>query len=189
MKFIVFLSVVLSVVIPVTATCAEVSPETRDPLPVLQLTVPDNLTYQHYLGLKGAPGDSFKLSDIDADLLIIELFSMYCPYCQKEAPLVNELYEKMDELSTKGIFVKIIGLGASNSLFEVEHFRDTYNVPFPLFPDKDLAMYKALQGAGTPGFIGVNLRDSEGPTIILRNSGGFYSTDEFLKDLVDRSGL
>ncbi len=172
----------------VAAFCSEYT-ATNEPLPELILTVPDNDFYKTYLGLTGKVGEKFTPADIQADILLIELFSMYCPYCQNEAPRVNELYEKMEDVSKKGIKVKIIGLGASNSQFEVEHFKETYNVPFPLFPDKDLSMYKALAGAGTPGFIGCRLKDGGAVTIVLRNSGGFDSADDFLKDLIKEAGL
>jgi peroxiredoxin len=162
---------------------------TSDNLPDLELKVPDNEFYKNYLGLTGKAGESFALADVRADILLIELFSMYCPFCQKEAPLVNELFEKMEAVSKQGTVVKIIGLGASNSQFEVEHFRDTYNVPFPLFPDKDMSMYKALAGNGTPGFIGCRLQDGGKATIVLRNSGGFHSADDFLKKLMAKGAL
>ena len=162
---------------------------TAEILPDLTLTVPENDFYKEYLGLTGKTGESFAVTDIQADILLIELFSMYCPFCQNEAPIVNELYEKMVEVSQKGPVVKIIGLGASNSQFEVDHFKETYNVPFPLFPDQDMSMYKALAGEGTPGFIGCRI-DSDGKaTIVLRNSGGFYNADDFLKELIESGGL
>lgn len=158
-------------------------------LPDLQLTVPDNDFDKKYLGLTGKSGESFSLTDVQADILLIELFSMYCPFCQDEAPIVNKLYEMMEEVSKKGPIVKIIGLGASNSQFEVEHFKETYNVPFPLFPDQDMSMYKALRGEGTPGFIGCRLKKDGEATIVLRNSGGFYSAEDFLKELIADGGL
>ena len=182
------LVLVLCLLWPCSGSSSE-SQEKMEALPDLVLTVPDNDFYKSYLGLTGKAGDTFKAADVDADILVIELFSMYCPFCQKEAPLVNELYEKMEELSKRGPVVKIIGLGASNSQFEVEHFKDTYNVPFPLFPDKDMSMYKALAGAGTPGFIGCRIKNGKKAAIVLRNSGGFYSSEVFLKELIEKSGL
>lgn len=158
-------------------------------MPELFLVTPESEQHRDYLGLSTSPGDKFKVSDIKADILIIELFSMYCPFCQKEAPLVNELYEVMSQSETKGVTVKIIGLGASNSQFEVEHFGETYGVDFPLFPDKDMSMYKALGGTGTPGFVGYRLKDTKQPVNVLRNSGGFYNAHDFLKDVIDNSGL
>lgn len=158
-------------------------------MPDLQILAPENEQHRKYLGVETPAGEPFKISDIKADLLIIELFSMYCPFCQKEAPLVNELYQMLKEREMKGLTVKIIGLGASNSQFEVEHFAETYGVDFPLFPDKDMSMYKALGGTGTPGFVGYKLKDTKPPINVLRNSGGFYSADEFLQDLIINSGL
>ena len=158
-------------------------------LPKLQLTVPQDADYRKYLGLTGPAGSSFSPVDIKADILLIELFSMYCPYCQQEAANVNELYQKMEEVSAKGIVVKIIGLGAANTQFEVEHFRDTYNVPFPLFSDQEKVMFKALGGTGTPSFVGCRLHGQEGrPVVVLRKSGAFYSVEHFLKELLDKSG-
>lgn len=168
-------------------TCA--ATEEKEFLPTLEFKVPEDQAQREYLGLTGYTKETFSVSDIDADILLIELFSMYCPYCQREAPNVNALYEKMQQVSANGPKIKIIGIGASNSNFEVEHFRSTYNVAFPLFPDQDMAMYKMLKGAGTPGFIGSRLKQGEAPVIVLRNSGGFYNPEDFLQELMEKSGF
>ena len=159
---------------------------TAEQLPEFELPVPGEENHRIYLGLDTSSG-TFSVTDIDADIVLIELFSMYCPFCQEEAPLINELFELMNDLPETGPSVKIIGIGASNSEFEVNHFRTTYNVQFPMFPDQDMAIYKALGGAGTPGFIGVRLSDGEGPLIVLRQSGGFYSKEDFLGQLIEFS--
>ena len=159
-------------------------------LPEFDLPLPEAAEHVGYLGIEGSTGERFMVADIKADVVLIELFSMYCPYCQEEAPLINELYELMKELPETGPSVKIIGIGASNSLFEVNHFRDTYEIDFPLFPDQDMSIYNALSGAGTPGFIGVRMegRGSSGPQIVLRQSGGFHSAPAFLADLLEFAG-
>ena len=156
-----------------------------EPLPQLVLPVPADVDHRTYLGLQeSGEGATFEVVEIDADILLIELFSMYCPYCQAEAPLVNELYELMQALSGSEPKVKIIGIGASNSDFEVDHFRKTYDVEFPLFSDQDMAIYNALAGAGTPGFVGARRDAAGGFSIVLRQSGGFYSAADFLKELI-----
>lgn len=157
-------------------------------LPDLVLEVPENPRYKEYLGLTGKSGTDFSVGDIDADILVIELFSMYCPYCQKEAPAVNELYARMREISKNGPVVKIIGLGVANSQFEVDHFRDTYDIAFPLFADEERKMFKALGGEGTPTFIGCRLKDGESPVIVLRQSGRFASAATFLQELIEKGG-
>jgi len=159
-------------------------------MPEIILPLPENAGQRTYLGLEDSKSETFSVDDIDADIVLIELFSMYCPYCQEEAPLVNELHTLMNALPESGPRVKIIGIGASNSEFEVDHFRDTYNVEFPLFPDQDLSIYKALSGAGTPGFIGLRMdpKGTSEPQIVLRQSGGFHSKEEFLAELIGYAG-
>src|SRR4030066_1682544 len=61
-----------------------------DALAAIRLPTPTNNAEKEYLGLSGT-GD-FSLSQLKAVTLIIEVFSMYSPHCQREAPLVNELH-------------------------------------------------------------------------------------------------
>lgn len=161
----------------------------KEPLPEVILELPESQEHREYLGIDGAPGDEFQLKDIATDILLIELFSMYCPYCQAEAPLINEFYELASAREQEdGLRIRMIGLGASNTKFEVKFFQEKYGVQFPVFPDEDLSLYKKFKGEGTPGFIGIVYTENESPQIILRQSGGFYAADEFLNRLVLQAG-
>ena len=165
------------------AFCAE---PLEEPVPELVFSLPEQQAHVEYLGISNLTGDRFAINDIEADILLIELFSMYCPFCQEEAPLINELYGLMESLPSDGPQVKLIGIGAGNSEVEVNQFRTTFDVEFPLFPDKDLSMYKALAGAGTPGFVGLKKDAEQGFVIVFRQSGGFYSAEDFLEQLIAR---
>ena len=167
---------------------AETKSET-ELLPDITLTVPANTAHVQYLGLKGEPGTPFKSSDIDADILMIELFSMYCPYCQKAAPTINELYEKMEQKKRPDLKLVIIGIGANNTDLEVDTFRHGFDIAFPLFSDPDLSIYETLAGAGTPTFIGCKKGETGKNLIFFRKSGGFKDPSEFLNGLINRSGL
>lgn len=182
------LSAIILVTLLFSVPFTSFASESVEQLPDLQMVVPKNDQHREYLGLAGEPGDTFSLSDIEADVLLIELFSMYCPFCQDEAPAINNLYQAMVEFSKAGYTVKMIGIGANNSEFEVDHFRETYGVPFPLFADPEMKLYKALGGKGTPGFIGGKKGEDNMYTIILRQSGGFYHVDEFFNELLRKSG-
>ena len=63
-------------------------------LPEIRLPIPSDISHKQYLGLTGE--GTFKLSEIKASVVIIEIFSMYCPHCQREAPTVNEFFEKIE---------------------------------------------------------------------------------------------
>lgn len=162
------------------------TPTEVEPLPDIILPTPENPDHIKYLGLKSKAGDPFKISDIKADIVMIELFSMYCPYCQNAAPIVNELHELMELKNTPEQKLVIIGIGANNTVLEVDTFRKGFDIKFPLFSDPDLSIYETLAGEGTPTFIGCKMEEDSWH-IFLRKSGGFRNASLFLKDLLKRS--
>lgn len=120
--------------------------------------IPKSKEWQDYLGLSG--GGDFNLSQVKADLLVVQVFSMYCPICQAEAENVNKLYSLVQADAKLNRRVKIVGLGIGNTPFEVEVFRKKYNVPFPLIPDPDFQTQScADEKFRTPTFIVLRLEN------------------------------
>jgi len=76
------------------ASGANKPPEKGEQLPTINLPIPKNPDKRNYLGLSGS--GLFKIPQIKAKVVIIEIFSMYCPYCQKNAPGDNELYRLIE---------------------------------------------------------------------------------------------
>jgi thiol-disulfide isomerase/thioredoxin len=151
------------------------------------LPIPKNPEEKNYLALSGAT--TFKIQQIKAKVVFIEIFSMYCPYCQGDAPKINELYQRIEndpDLKTK---IKMIGIGAGNSLFEVEVYKKKYQVPFPLFPDKDFVIHKVCGEPRTPYFIVVKINDDKSYQIVLSQLGGFPGAEPFLEQILSVSGL
>lgn len=163
--------------------------QTVEPLPDITLTIPENADHITYLGLTGKAGEPFKLTDINADVLMIELFSMYCPYCQKAAPVVNELYELMEKRSGPDMKLVIIGIGANNTDLEVKTFQEGFDIKFPMFSDPDMSIYKILAGQGTPTFIACKSDGENNRQIFFRKSGGFRNAQLFLNNLLNESGV
>jgi peroxiredoxin len=181
-KFLYGLITIVSVMVFVQAiSAAGPTPSTGDPFPDITLAVPDNPAHKEYLGLKGK--GSFRLSQIKAELLIIEIFSMYCPYCQKEAPNVNELHRLIssrDDIKDK---IKIIGIGAGNTPLEVDVFRKKYDIQFPLFSDESFSVHTATGGVRTPYFFVIRTRTGEPGVIVYSNVGTLHDPQQFL-DLI-----
>jgi len=162
-------------------------PKPNAPLPDFQLPVPDNPAYRQYLGVDG--DGLFRIPQIKARAVIIEIFSMYCPFCQREAPRVNKLYEKIESDTDLKSRIKMIGIGAGNSPFEVDIFQKKYQVPFPLFPDKDFLIHKCLGETRTPYFIVVAIGPGSSQKVIYSRLGGIFDFDDFLRTIRSRAGM
>jgi protein-disulfide isomerase len=65
-------------------------PLNTEVLQKINLPIPKNPEEKNYLGLSG--DGTFKIPKIKSRVVIVEVFSMYCPYCQKDAPGINEMY-------------------------------------------------------------------------------------------------
>ena len=156
-------------------------------LPDFTLPQPASGAERDYLGLSS--GGNFKVPDIRAKVVLIEIFSMYCPFCQKDAPNVNKLYEAIETSPTLKGKIKLIGIGAGNSAYEMEVFRKRYNVSFPLFPDADFTLHKRLGETRTPYFIAVRINEDKSHKVIYSKLGSFGDVAPFLDNLLKLAGL
>ena len=171
----------------VTVLASEKIPLEGSLLPEMKLPVPQKEDEISYLGIKQK--DTFKIPQIKAELVIIEVFSMYCPFCQKEAPAVNQLHQAISANQDLKDRVKMVGIGAGNSTFEVNTFRKHYSVPFPLLPDADYKIHNALGQPRTPFFIVVKLSPNGSHNIVYSKVGTFGDPNEFLDLLLKKAKM
>jgi peroxiredoxin len=155
-------------------------------LPDITLSAPKNPSHRNYLGLPDET--SFKIPRIKAAVVIIEIFSMYCPYCQREAPEINRLYSIIENDPALKDKIKVIGIGTGNSSFEVDVFRDTYSVPFPLIADEDYSVHKSFGEVRTPYFMGIKINE-DGTHKVFYSEPGFIGVEPFLTLMLKLSGL
>jgi len=157
-------------------------------LPEITLPVPEVTTHQNYLGIS-KDKKTFRIPEIKAEVVLIEIFSMYCPYCQKDAPVVNELYNKIEQDEKLKNKIKLIGIGAGNSPFEVDFFQKTYGVNFPLFPDAEFSIHKMLGEVRTPYFIGVKIKKDGTHSIFYSKRGAIEDAQKFLNLILSKAGF
>jgi len=119
-----------------------------------------------YLGLSGDAA-TFGLADVKADVLVLEMFGLYCLHCRAEAPKVKTAFELLDKdgLADK---VKFLGVGVKNTAFEVQAFRTQLKVPFPGAPDPDMAVTKNLGIMATPTFVVLKLENGGGKVLFTQ---------------------
>ncbi len=148
--------------------------------PDLAFPLPKSAAEQRYLGLAG--GKTFKIPQVRAEVVIVEIFSMYCPYCQKEAPNVNALYEQIERTPALKGRIKLLGIGAGNSPFEVDLFKKRYAVPFPLVPDGDFTAHRLLGEPRTPLFVAVKPGPDGTARVIHVRLGAFEGVAAYLDE-------
>jgi len=166
---------------------ANKTPQKGGTLPVVNLPIPKSPAEKSYLGLSGE--GSFRIPQIKAKVVIVEIFSMYCPYCQKDAPGVNELYDLIEKDSDLKKKIKLIGIGAGNTPLEVGIYKKTYAVPFPLFPDQDFSIHKACGEVRTPYFIVAKINEDGSDLVVHSQLGEYPGAKLFLELVLKSSGL
>ena len=118
-------------ILPAFLAAEVTAPAEGGKLPDIRLAIPADTGYQKYLGIKGE--GTFSLPQIKASVVIIEIFSMYCPHCQREAPSVNDLFSKIQSSEKLKDKVKLVGIGVGNSPYEVEFQKDLFNTVSAVF--------------------------------------------------------
>ncbi|NDV25929.1 TlpA disulfide reductase family protein [Desulfovibrio sp. JC010] len=180
MRKICFVLIILSLFLSSVTYANPLQP--GDSFPDIKLEGKLSAEHEKYLGLSGA--GPWNIQDINADYIIIEVYSMYCPHCQKEAPAVNSFCNLLNK-SEKCADVKFFGLAAGNSEFEVDFYRKKFSVEFPLFTDTDLDLHSDLGAPGTPHFFMLK-KEGKKFKVILSHAGPFESAEKFLKAIKDK---
>jgi thiol-disulfide isomerase/thioredoxin len=115
---------------------------TSIPLPDDQLTKADRA----YLGLTKA--GAFTVSDVKADLVFVEFLNVYCYACNMQAPVLDQIYAKVNGRADLKGRVRFLGIGVGNNAKEIAQFKEKYDIPFPIVSD---AKFDAWEEVGTPG--------------------------------------
>jgi len=162
-------------------------PEGKISLPVFEFPVPQSEGEKNYLGVSGA--GNCKVTQINSPVLIIEIFNMYCPHCQRSAPFVNDLFQSIQGRTDLKQKIKIIGIGIGNSSYEVDLFKNKYGILFPLFPDQDSSISKMLGVSSTPTFIGAKINRDGTTEQFYFKAGELSDVTNFLSEILNLAGL
>ena len=139
-----------------------------------------------YLGVM--PGRAVKLSEIKGEVLILEVFNVYCYHCQRQAPDMNRLYRLIEK---QGLLdrIKMIGIVMSNSQMEADIFKKKYNSLFPVFPDPDNSLYR-LVGRGQTPYVNILKNDGHGNIEkIYAVERNLPEPENFLNGIIEASGI
>ena len=127
------------------------------------------------------------MNQIKTDIVIIKLFSVYCPLCHKDAPKMNQLYAKIESSAELKGRLKLIAIGAGNSIQQVAQFKEEYGLKFPVFADGDDSIHKRLGSVKFPYYMGVKLDGDHNARIFYARLGQIQDTDTFLQSILRTS--
>lgn len=99
-----------------------------------------------YLGLPG--GGSFSISEIQADLVLVEFLNVYCYACVQQAPIMNEVYRIIASREDLRDRVRILGIAVGNADREISRFHEQLEAAYPIIADPE---FRALDTIGNPG--------------------------------------
>ena len=124
-------------------------------LPKFKLIARSSAQERQYLGLK-EDIQIFSISEVSAKIMIIEIFSINCPSCRMQAPILNNIYKFIEYNDKLSGGIKMIGIAAGCDYADLEKWKSSMSIPFPLFPDENYIVWQQLGKPGIPCTLLIN---------------------------------
>jgi len=147
---IIFIGAIATDAFSVKGDVSELKPllKAGDAFPDLPIKTPENPKDINYLGIQ--KGQNFKLKDIKADLVMVEVMSVFCGVCQKIAPVFNKVFSMVESNSeTKGR-IKMVAISMGDMASDIKVFRNHFKIKYPIVPDTELVLHKSIGNKYTP---------------------------------------
>jgi peroxiredoxin len=140
-----------------------------------------NAEERRYLGVGGKA--IFTLSDIQAEVLVIQFLNTNCVYCIKSVPAFNEIFQTIEQDQTLLKRIKILAISAGDTAMEVAAFKEQHAVPYPIIPDTEFKAHKAAHEPTVP-FIVIARRDRREKWVVATVHVGLtFSAESFVGEL------
>ena len=118
-----------------------------EPLPDFVLTAPQEAEHRAYLGIGGA---TFSPHQIDAEVVLLELFNVHCPDCWARVPDLTELFFTLTADPTWRQRIKLLAVAVGNDSRELADFVERELIAYPVVADPDSAAAAAVGATATP---------------------------------------
>ena len=156
---------------------AEKEPVVGQVLGAVKFNAPLSDDEAKYLGLPKA--QEFTIKDVKSPYILIEQFNTTCPHCMHQAPILNQLYDLVQQDASLKNKLKFMSVGQGNDDMPVKMWKAFHKVPFPVLPDPNSALGKALNFTPYP----VSMVVDKSGKILWVHIGTFDTADEALKGI------
>jgi thiol-disulfide isomerase/thioredoxin len=169
----------LSLLVMVTAVsmAADVEPKVGQMVGNFKFPAPMSDADAKYLGLAKAAG--FSLKDIKAPFVLVEQFNTTCPHCLAQAPIMNQLFDKVQQDAALKGKLKLLALGQGNDGNAVKMWKMFQKIQFPVIGDPKSTWGDAVNFHPYP----VSLLLDKSGKVVWVHIGSFESADEVLNEL------
>ncbi len=144
----------------------------------------------------GAPGPDFSLPGVDSrtyslsaekgKVVVLEFIATWCPHCQADAPMMNQLDTTYKPRGVQIFAINSTPRGHNNSdpagMSDLQWFHDTYSVTFPLLFDTEL---KSANDYGVSFYPSIYILDRQGKVAFQPPDTELPSNDE-LSGVIDK---
>ena len=138
-----------------------------------------------YLSLGHGTAD-FRLGQLPADYLLVELYNELCFTCCQSVGELNRLLGLINREPALAGRLKMMGVGVGNLQREVNRFRREKGVDFPLFSDQGRELHQRLGQPDLPVLYLVMVRGASALQILAVETGPFGKAEELLARLKKR---
>ncbi len=157
------------------AFCADLGE--KESLVKFTLPPPDSVQTQTYLGLDSMK--QFKVSDIRAKIVVIEVTNSLCLACQANSPIMNDIYKTIQ--ADSGLTdVKVIAIAIADDKTSAETFKKRFKTPFPILADENSEILRSMRVRDTPTTIVVSTEDAK---VLFTQVGVIPDADAFVKQV------
>lgn len=155
-----------------------------EPFPHLEL---EDIPYTRHGDYLGFGTTSKHLSDINSQLVLVNIFNVYDNQSRKQADKINTLFRRIDSRGLSGR-VKVVGIACGNSKFEVDFFQNEHDSPMPIFTDQNGKWCKALADENIPQYYLLRKNDKGRMESELVHKGPIHDLDSFFKRIMAAAG-
>lgn len=160
---------------PLLAT--EVEPTVGTVLGPVTFAAPLSAADAAYLGL--AKPEPFTLKDVKSPYVLVEQFNTSCPHCMHEAPFLNQVFDRVQQDPALKGKLKFMAVAQSSETGPVMAWKAMQRVPFPVLPDPNSTLGKALNFTPYP----VTMVVDKSGKIVWVQVGAFDDVDEVFKGI------
>ena len=156
---------------------ADVEPKVGQSVGAYKFPKPATDEEAKYLGLDSAKEFTFK--DIKAPYVLVEQFNTTCPHCLHQAPVMNQLFDKVQQDAAFKAKVKFLALAQGNDANAAKMWKAFQKIQFPVIADPKSTWGDAVNFHPYP----VSLLLDKSGKILWVHIGSFESADEALKEI------